>query len=367
MAAAEEETGNFSEPEAHPMSGGDSPNSYANNSTLQKGAVDSAKELISKAVAEKLDTDVLLSSNTFRVADLGCSVGPNTFLSVENILEAVELKYQSQGLNSQIPEFQVFFNDHTLNDFNKLFNSLPQNRRYYAAGVPGSFYGRLFPNGSINFFHSSYALQWLSRVPKEVVDKNSPAWNKGRIHYSDSTDEVLKAYEAQHAEDMECFLNARAQEIAEGGLMVLIIPGNPNTLLHSNSMGHVTFQLIGSCLMDMARKGVVSEEEVDAYNIPLYAMTPQELEAAVERNELFNLEKLETLPQVPIPRTVPLTQLASHVRAAFEGVIKQHFREEILDELFDLYLKKLEEQPSILTAGTSTAINFVAVLKRKAN
>ncbi|XP_050121574.1 loganic acid O-methyltransferase-like isoform X2 [Malus sylvestris] len=358
--AAVEETSKFSE--AYPMKGGDGPNSYANNSTFQKGAVDGAKELLSKAVAEKLD---LLSSNTFYIADLGCSVGPNTFISVENIIEAVEFKFHSQGLNSQIPEFQVFFNDHTLNDFNRLFKSLPQTRRYYAAGVPGSFYGRLFPSTSIHFFHSTFALHWLSRVPKEVVDKNSPAWNKGRIHYSNSPDEVVRAYEAQHAEDMECFLNARAQEIADGGIMVLVIPGRPNTVPHSDSLGNVSFQLIGSCLMDMARKGVVSEDKVDTFNFPVYYMTPQELEAAVERNEYFSLKKLETVPHVPIPPTVSPSQLfVSLARAAFEEVIKQQFGEEILDELFDSYLKKLEEQPSIIASATETAIIFLAVLKR---
>ncbi|CAN6584852.1 unnamed protein product [Malus baccata var. baccata] len=362
--AAVEETSKFSE--SYPMKGGDGPNSYANNSTFQKGYVDAAKELLSKAVAEKLNTDVLLSSNTFCIADLGCSVGPNTFIAVENILEAVEFKFQSQGLNLQIPEFQVFFNDHTLNDFNRLFKSLPQTRRYYAAGVPGSFYSRLFPNASINFFHSSFALQWLSRVPKQVVDKNSSAWNKGRIHYSNSTDEVARAYEAQHAEDMECFLNARAQEIADGGMMVLVIPGRPNTLPHSDSLVNVSFQLIGSCLMDMARKGLVSEEKVDTFNIPVYIMTSQELEAAVERNEHFSLEKLETIPRTLVSSTVsPIQLVVSHMRAGSEGMIKQQFGEDILDELFDLYRKKLEEQSSIIASGTETAITFLAVLKRK--
>ncbi|XP_068309453.1 loganic acid O-methyltransferase-like [Pyrus communis] len=362
--AAVEETSKFSE--AYPMKGGDGPNSYANNSTFQKGYVAAAKELLSKAVAEKLDTDVLLSSKTFFIADLGCSVGPNTFTAVENILEAVEFKFQSQGLNSQIPEFQVFFNDHTLNDFNRLFKSLPQTRRYYAAGVPGSFYSRLFPNASIHFFHSAFALQWLSRVPKQVVDKNSSAWNKGRVHYSNSTDEVVRAYEAQHAEDMECFLNARAQEIADGGMMVLVIPGRPNTLPHSDSLVNVSFQLMGSCLMDMARKGLVSEEKVDTFNIPVYTMTSQELEAAVERNEHFSLKKLETIPRpLASPTVSPIQLVVSHIRAGFEEMIKQQFGEEILDELFDSYLKKLEEQPSIIASGTESTIIFLAVLKRK--
>ncbi|KAM5570473.1 hypothetical protein ABKV19_011228 [Rosa sericea] len=77
--------------EAHPMTGGDGPNSYAKNSTFQICGMDAAKELLSNAIAEKLDIQIL-PPNTFRVADLGCSTGPNTFRAVENILEAVEAK-----------------------------------------------------------------------------------------------------------------------------------------------------------------------------------------------------------------------------------------------------------------------------------
>ncbi|PRQ15953.1 putative loganate O-methyltransferase [Rosa chinensis] len=50
--------------EAHPMTGGDGPNSYAKNSTFQRGGVDAAKELLSNAIAEKLDIQIF-PSNTF--------------------------------------------------------------------------------------------------------------------------------------------------------------------------------------------------------------------------------------------------------------------------------------------------------------
>ncbi|CAL2262357.1 unnamed protein product [Prunus armeniaca] len=354
--------------EAFPMKSGDGPKSYAKNSTFQREAVDVAKQLIVKEIAEKLDIDILLSSksNTFHIADLGCSTGPNTFFAVEGILEAVQLKYQSQMMNSQVPEFQVFFNDHTTNDFNMLFKSLPQNRPYYAVGVPGSFYGRIFPNASIHFVHSSFSLHWLSRVPKQVVDRNSPAWNKGRIQYSNSTDEVVRAYEAQFAEDMGCFLHARAQEIVHGGLMVIIIPGRPNGSSHSDSVANATLLLVGSCLMDMAKEGVLLEEKVDSFNLPMYYMSSQELEAAVEQNGYFSIERLEYLPRVPVDDTVS-EQLASHLRAALEGLIEQQFGEEILDELFDRYRKKVEEQLSILEIESGKPTHFLAALKRKAN
>ncbi|KAK9925792.1 hypothetical protein M0R45_023057 [Rubus argutus] len=352
--------------EAHPMKGGDGPNSYAKNSILQRGSVDAAKELLNKAIAEKLDIEIFLPSRTFHIADLGCSTGPNTFLAVENILEALEFKYQSRGLHSQIPDFFVFFNDHTSNDFNMLFKSLPQNRRYYAAGVPGSFYGRVFPNASIHFIYSSTAIQWLSRVPKEVLDTNSPAWNKGRIHYSNSTDEVIRAHETQYSEDMESFLHARAQELVYGGLMLLTFPGRPSGTPHSDASPNVCIQLLGACLMDLVRKGVVSEEKVDSFNLPLYHMSPQELAAVIEQNGCFSIEMTTDLPLQSVDITLSLSQLvASHMRAGMEGIFKQQFGEEILDELFGLYRKKCEEQ--ISTVKSEKPVNFLVVLRRKAD
>ncbi|XP_062000951.1 loganic acid O-methyltransferase-like [Rosa rugosa] len=356
--------------EACPMKGGDGPNSYAKNSIYQKGAVDAAKELLSKAIAEKLDLEILLASNsTFQIADLGCSIGPNTFWAIENILEAVELKYQIQGMKKSpiTLEFQVFFNDHTPNDFNMLFKSLPLNRQYYAAGVPGSFYGRLFPKASLHFVHSSTAIHWLSRVPKDLADRNSRSWNKGKIQFSHSSDEVIRAFEAQFSEDMECFLNARAQEIVYGGLVALIVSGRPDGTPHSDSSLNVIYHLLGSCLMEMARKGVVSEEKVDAFNITMFYMSPQELKAAVELNGRFTIECMENLPRLStIDNVTESPQLiASHVRAVTEVLFQQQFGDEILDELFDLYRTKLEEKPSIF--DPTKAINFLVVLKRQAN
>ncbi|XP_015882824.3 loganic acid O-methyltransferase-like [Ziziphus jujuba] len=154
---------------------GSGPYNYSKNSSFHRKSIENANELLEKAIAEKLEINNYSSTKTFQVADLGCSVGPNTFLAVQNIIDAIELKYQkTQGQSSfQLPEFQVFFSDQISNDFNQLFTSLPPERRYYAMGVPGSFHDRLFPNSSLHFVHSSYSLQILSEVPKEVEDKSS--------------------------------------------------------------------------------------------------------------------------------------------------------------------------------------------------
>ncbi|KAB1205859.1 putative S-adenosylmethionine-dependent methyltransferase At5g38100 [Morella rubra] len=303
--------------ESYPMNGGDDPYSYARNSLFQvsstlpvfynvfsipalrvqgprtRTAASAAKTVIDDAIAEKLDLEKIRSASdsTFRVADMGCSVGPNTFIAMQNIINAVQHKYQSQGLASHVPEFHVFFSDHASNDFNTLFTSLPPERPYFAAGVPGSFYGRLFPESSLHFVHASYALHFLSEVPAELLNKNSPAWNKGRIHYSGAPNDVARAYTAQFSRDISTFLDARAEEVTVGGMMVLIIPAIPDGIPHSCVPGGVLFDFLGLSLMDMAKEGLISEAEVDSFNMPLYATSAREMTELVAKNGRFNIDK----------------------------------------------------------------------------
>ncbi|KAG5628285.1 hypothetical protein H5410_000002 [Solanum commersonii] len=163
-----------------PMNNGDAVYSYSRNSQIQGEILDGAKEMMKEAIIKNLDIkSILSSSNKFHITDLGCSIGSNTFTSMQHVVQVVKDKYHDNNL-----EFLVFFNDHVTNDFNTLFRSLPVDRAYYASGVPGSFHGRLFPSRSIHFAHCSCAIHWLSKIPKELLDTDSPAWNKGLIHYA---------------------------------------------------------------------------------------------------------------------------------------------------------------------------------------
>ena len=114
---------------------------------VHRGVVEVAKEKINEVVANHFDINTLSGSlNPICVADLGCSTGPNTFISVQNIIEAIKLKYISKGENTETPKFMVFFNDQLSNDFNTLFNdqlsndfntlfiSLPLNRNTLQPG-----------------------------------------------------------------------------------------------------------------------------------------------------------------------------------------------------------------------------------------
>lgn len=228
---------------------------------LQKRSTSVAKSKIEEEIYKKLDVKKLASasSNVIRVADLGCATGPNTFTTTHDMIEAIKNKYTSQchhpnNNTTVMPEFHVSFNDLPSNDFNTLLASLPQDREYFAAGVPGSFYGRLFPESSLHFAYANYALHFLSKSPEEVQDVDSPAWNKGRIHYTSSSKEVVDAYATQFAKDLGNFLGARATELALGGMLVMVMQGVPNGMPHSHIINGMLYDSMGYILTELSKE-----------------------------------------------------------------------------------------------------------------
>ncbi|KAI3854913.1 hypothetical protein MKX03_009071 [Papaver bracteatum] len=247
----------------------------------------------------------------------------------------------------------------------------PPEKPYFAAGVPGSFHSRLFPKGTLHIAHSSTSLHWLSRVPNEVLDVNSPAYNKGRIHYTNAKQEVFEAYSAQYAKDIEAFLHARAEEVISGGLVVLTVldvTTIPDETPPSRVPTVSAYDILGSCFMEMAKEGIVEEAKVDSFNLPVYSTTPKELKKLVRRNGYFNIERIaDILPQANQMRP-PAQILSEHVRAATEGVIISHFgfNEHIIDHLFQhLCPQKIEDTFESLTTSMEKTTMLFVLLKRK--
>jgi jasmonate O-methyltransferase len=131
---------------------------------------------LTKSIREEVITSLFSETlpKSLAIADLGCSCGPNTLLVVSQIIIVVE-KLCKQ-LNCRSPEYKIFLNDLSRNDFNTVFKSLESFKLKlldetktamgpcYFFGVPGSFYGRVFPDRSLDFVHSSFSLHWLSKV-----------------------------------------------------------------------------------------------------------------------------------------------------------------------------------------------------------
>ncbi|XP_039158799.1 probable S-adenosylmethionine-dependent methyltransferase At5g37990 [Eucalyptus grandis] len=234
---------------------------------------------------------------------------------MQNTIETLELKFGPDGLGYVAIEFQVFFNNFTSNDFNTLFRSLPCDRAERSHG------------------------------------QDSPTWNKGRIDCAYGPPEVHEAYAVEFARGVERFLGAREQELACGGLMALVeLCLSPGTTTQ-RCLLIVMIGVLGSCLVDTAIEGLLSENDVDSFNLPRYYASQQELETVKEINGLFSIERIELLDlsKTDGGTIIVLTpsMIASYITGILEGLIKDHFRAEIVDWLFTRFEKKRRVFPIV--------------------
>ncbi|XP_017647530.2 probable methyltransferase TCM_000331 [Gossypium arboreum] len=182
------------------MNAADHEISYANNSSFQKQVILKIRPIIEESITDAFKKIVPVC---MKVADLGCSSGPNVFLAIWHIIDTVHGICQQEQL--KLPEFEVLLNDLPENDFNFVFKSIPGfyerlkkergdmlQERCFIGGVAGSFYHRLLPTKSLHFVHSSYGIHWLSKVPVGLED------NKGNVYMARSSPpSVFKAYADQ--------------------------------------------------------------------------------------------------------------------------------------------------------------------------
>ncbi|MED6169495.1 hypothetical protein PIB30_021792 [Stylosanthes scabra] len=296
-----------------------------------------------------------------KVADLGCSSGPNAFEVISNIIDIVDTATSSNS-NHNLPDFQFYLNDLFENDFNTLFKSLPKFYKILEAkkgskigscflnATPGTFYKRLFPTSSMHFFHSSYSLHWLSRAPEELNIERESIYLT-----STSPMEMQKAYVGQFQRDLKTFLKSRSEELVAGGEMVLTFIGRQN----NTSEIRVTWDLLGSALNDMLLENLIEKATLKSFNIPNYDPSMEEIKQVIEEEGSFILHKVETISrgwhgdmmneedgnnnENKLDENMTGEFTAKYIRAATEPVLKAHFGERIMDQLFLRFKNKVAQ------------------------
>ncbi|KAA3481247.1 salicylate/benzoate carboxyl methyltransferase-like [Gossypium australe] len=294
--------------------------SYANNSVTQKEVILKIRPIIEESIIDMFNKIVPIYR---KVADLGCSSGPNTFMTTSHIIDNIHGICQQEQL--KFPEFELLLNDLPENDF----NSAEERERRYSAGKV--FYRRscrLFPTKSLHFVHSSYGIHWLSKVPVGLED------NKGNIYMARSSPpSIFKAYADQFQKDFTNFLSMRSKEIMPQGCMVLTCIGrkNPNPSKEDY--------------------GVVKEADVDSFNLPYYTPCREEIAEIVEREGSFDIKRLQVFEANGSPVLSREEQLhnqdldfnvylemrkktANGVRAISEPLLCSYFGDAVVDKLF---------------------------------
>ncbi|KAL3734689.1 hypothetical protein ACJRO7_023951 [Eucalyptus globulus] len=355
------------------MNKGAGETSYAKNSTLQSKIISVAKPFVEEAILGVLCSDI---PESLGIADLGCSSGPNALSVISEAIDIVHAKCVRMSRLS--PEIRVYLNDLPSNDFNNIFLSLPEFhkklkvdkgagfRPCFVSGVPGSFYGRLFPSKSLHFVHSSSSLHWLSQVPSGLNSEGGPPLNKGKLYISKTSPEcVARAYADQFKRDFSRFLGSRSAEMVTAGRMVLTLMGRISNDPSSESA--FLWELLSLALLAMASEGLVEETKVDSFDAPYYAPSAEELKCEITNEGSFAIDYLETFEAswdyfgcgeeyVQFSGV----RVAKMVRAVVESMLESHFGGGILvvmDELFRRYAEMVDDYLS-----KNRAKNILAVV-----
>ncbi|KAI4326363.1 hypothetical protein MLD38_031685 [Melastoma candidum] len=336
------------------MKGGCGDDSYARNSEIQRTYISCSVPVLEKALLELCRDPDLPPALT--IADMGCSSGPNSLRAVYTCIKVVYM--ECRRLERPPPEFCVLLNDLPLNDFNTVFRSLPEFHRRmreemgsgfgpcFVIGVPGSFYGRLFPRGSLNFVVSSTSLHWLSRVPEEMTNTRDLEFiNKGKVYLSKSSPRgVFQAYEKQFRRDFHAFLESRGEEMADRGRMVVTMGGRrtPDPAADESCL---LWDYLGEAFQSLVREGLIEESKLDSYNTPYYRPYIEDLKELIETEGSFHVVGVEIVAAPwdavngdrKCDRKETSETTAKAMRAVQESMLVAHFGDSVLDPLFERF------------------------------
>ncbi|TXG58458.1 hypothetical protein EZV62_016287 [Acer yangbiense] len=353
------------------MNGGEGENSYAKNSGQQKQVILKAKPFLQESIAELYNN--IFPEDCMRFADMGCSSGPNALIPT---WEAAEALYKvARKHNHKPPALQVFLNDLPGNDFNTVFKSLPsfyeklkklgkdhhddhQDHESvlscFIAAVPGSYYCRLFPPSFLHFVFSSsvsigslryscFVLKKQHFVPEGLISESGvPLYKKNICLTKTSPQGVCKAYLEQFEKDFTKFLKLRTEELVPGGRMVLTIGGNQSKEDSIKNYRPNVLELIGMELEAMVSEGIVEEWKLDAFNVPVYGPSFEEIQHVIEREGSYNINLLEKFDLSWDAGSVDINgdssldtrvkQVLKIVRSATEPILASHFGNSIMDD-----------------------------------
>lgn len=299
---------------------------YDRHSSFQRATMEGVADWLQQAASE-----LTLPAETapITVADYGCSEGRNSILAVGHVVAALRQRRPHQpicAIHTDLPS----------NNFNQFFRNLhdPAQSNYFQVdGQPrpnvsvlacgGSFYGPLLPPRSVQLGMSFLALEWMDRVPDVPV----PHF----ISYVEGSQQALAAFAQQAEQDLTRFLEYRAQELAPGGKLLIVIPGSDGPRRCSDGL----YNVLNDAAWDLMHSGQISQQRFEQFVMPVYFRSVDEMTAPLTRGpaavrDAFTIDRAEAL-HLPTPflddyrRTSDLQEYADRytafLRAFSEPVI----------------------------------------------
>jgi hypothetical protein len=221
------------------------------------------------------------------IADYGASTGHNSLLPICAAIAVLRKRTRPEH------SILVAHTDVAENDFTVLFQTLDDDPDSYlkkdaasfASAIGRSFYTQILPSNSVNVGWTSWAVQWLGRVPAPVPD---------HLHVAYSADESVKAaYAKQAAFDWHEFVAFRGRELCPGGRLVVLT----TAVGDDGEFGHrPLFRSMVAELADLVAQELITEDEVHRMCIPMVSrraaefLSPFAPKGRFERLEVEHLE-----------------------------------------------------------------------------
>jgi salicylate 1-O-methyltransferase len=221
------------------------------------------------------------------IADYGASTGHNSLLPIGAAIAVLRKR--------TLPEHSVLVahTDTADNDFTVLFQTveddpdsyLKKDAASFTSAIGRSFYTQILPSNSVNLGWTSWAIQWLSRIPAPVPDHLQVAYS--------GDDKIKETYAKLAAHDWHEFVAFRGRELCPGGRLVVLTMA----IGEDGEFGYrLLFKGMLAELTELMAQGLVTEDEVHRMCIPTVSRraadfhTPFAPKGRFEQLEIDHLE-----------------------------------------------------------------------------
>jgi hypothetical protein len=247
---------------------------YARNSQVQAAGLSPGLPLF---VASAAEVPVPDDAGPIVIADYGSADGANSLGPIGEAVAALRHRRSAQAIS-------VVHCDLPDNDFAALFRRLNNDPgsylrgddAIYASAVGRSYFEQVVPSESITLGWSSWAIQWLSRLPMPIPDQLQVAYSRSA--------EVRAAYEHQADDDWRVFLRARGHELRPGGRLVIVT-------MAVDAEGKFGYEAVLAAMYGAVQKlvsdGVISSEEMRQMAIPTVGRSRDEVLAPFAEGGTF--------------------------------------------------------------------------------
>jgi hypothetical protein len=325
--------------------------SYTAGSRLQAAGLQPAIKIFEQAASA---VPLPAPPQPIVIADYGASTGHNSLLPICAAIAVLRKRTRPEH------SILVAHTDVPDNDFTAMFRTLADDPDTYlrkdaatfASAVGRSFYTQILPSNSVNLGWSSWAVQWLSRVPAPIPDHVQVAY---------SSDEAVRAaYAKQAAHDWHEFIAFRGRELCPGARLVVMT-------MAVDEGGDFGYRPLHSALVDaldeLAASGLFTEDELHRMCIPTVGRSEADFLAPfapkgrferleIEHLEVFNAEdRFWTQYQVDRDAKAFGAQWAAFVRASVFPTLASALEGGVADPRSAQFFDQLEAGIAARTAA----------------